>query len=105
VSVAYSTSFIVFPGLTSTLSFTVPPGFRAVIRDVAVFHGIQIPPVEVIFSGQFGTKFWHVLDNGSGPFSAHWEGRVVVEAGNDITAAVVAGNADVTVSGYLLSLP
>lgn len=110
----YSIRFIaatVNPG--STYTYTVPPGYRAIVREVTgrlinddttqnqtvscyigLLDGITFPIIEN----------WEAAAGASG--STPWEGRAIAEAGEtiyieNVNAALWTG----TVSGYLLALP
>jgi hypothetical protein len=103
----YTQRFIAEQGLSSTVDWPVPSGFRAVIRDVSGNFGASSPGFEIrCFIANGAAVCFFAYDAGLGldqPF--HWEGRVVAEAGELVRAQVITGNADVVISGYLLTLP
>lgn len=105
----YSTQFV-----SNTFStgggavLVVPDGHTWVIRDVtAVFDNDNFGGATV----QVGTaecSFWQASRPTFYVGSAHWEGRVVLPAGEQLTVAVsgaAANGVDVTVSGYDLTTP
>lgn len=100
----YSTRFLEVRGLTTTLPYVVPAGVVAVVRDVDAFR-TGILGATVIFHGAVGQAIWGKdYPPGSTDAYSSWRGRQVFLPGE--TFDVQASNpVDVTVSGYLLSLP
>jgi hypothetical protein len=99
----YSTRFISGTSTPSTgLSYTVPGGYVAVIRDVAMLpiaSGLTAAAVGV--SG--GAFFWKVV-TGTNGVSQQWQGRQVLNAGETLIADVAGASAEYMISGYLLAL-
>ena len=101
----YSTRFISEAGVTAFADYTVPAGFRAVLRDVWVYAGSQITTVDFqLFSGT-GAVMWSIGNPPLNPAFWFWQGRQVYEEGEAIGFQVHAGNVDYSASGYLLDLP
>lgn len=100
----YSTNFFSGHGINGSSTYNVPAGFIAVVRDADVFWGggVALPDFRMI--GQAGQTIWFfefVLGHGE---SIEWRGRQVIDPLGTLT--VVTGDAmDVTISGYLLSVP
>lgn len=100
----YSTSFIQRKGLSSSVVYLVPAGFRAVVVDVEHYWNGPSLVNDTFFHGDAG-QTWLYIGNtiASGIRWGTFTGRVVLET----QLEVVTGSdpVDVTVSGYLLSLP
>lgn len=101
----YSTRFFSVAGATGATGFLVPAGFRAVLRDVWVYVGSEPLPTEVILVSGTGAKMWVTTTSPLSPMFYFWQGRQVYEAGEFIQMFVTPGNADLSASGYLLTLP
>jgi len=99
----YSTRFIASSGLSGTASYTVPPGFVAVIRSWTIFHGVELSGIEATLQGPNPVKIAVYQDVGASAASDEWTGRTVLYAGESMSVTVEAGNVDTTVSGYLLT--
>jgi hypothetical protein len=99
----YSTRFIAVQGLVGTQAYTVPNGYRAVVVQVNVYNGGGVSVTTAIWHGSAGQAIalWASNLTASDGF---FSGRQVFNAGEsfDITTD---GAWDVTVSGYLLTLP
>lgn len=101
----YSTAFIGEKELSGSAVYTVPTGYVAVVRDCDVFQGSSSTGVYFQLLGGEGQAFFWCS---SLPLTAQWfqwTGRHVLNEGATLTALVGSGNPDVSVSGYLLSLP
>lgn len=99
----FSVRFIDRVGLTSTASYTVPPGYRAVVRDLDVYQGITVSTNKVTFQGRLTQTIWEQHGGGDNDTYGSWRGRQVFYAGE--TFAIVSNDGfewDVTLSGYLL---
>lgn len=104
----YSTRFIQAHGLTSTASYTVPAGFIAVVRDVDTWISTPIGLNALFLHGALGQAIWQTSATIGESQYGSWRGRQVFEPGElvEVEADVGALDAyDVTVSGYLLTLP
>lgn len=104
----YSTRFIQQHGLSGHASFMVPSGFVAVVRDVDSYIGTPAGFNSLYFHGAIGQTIWWTEATIGQSQYASWRGRQVFEPGEliDVEADVGGLDAyDVTVSGYLLSLP
>lgn len=105
MSSVYSTPFIYVPALAGTNYYIVPDGYTAVVRDCDVFMGSQVLGAVFKLLGAAGQCFFYVSSEPLTPVWVPWRGRHVLSAGDTLTASVTTGNADVSVSGYLLTLP
>lgn len=105
-SPVFSSQLLLWTSSTPNLSFEVPAGFTAVVRDVQAYSlaggtGLRVflqsggvgPPVYVASLQAIGENV-----------SAQWQGRVVAYAGDTINLDVAELGADDTVyvGGYLL---
>jgi hypothetical protein len=91
---------------TTVVAVNVPTGVTWVIRDVSVvLRGVAYP--QAIEFSIPGPIFWlyHPWASSADPFWFHEEGRWVFQQGDVIDLQMSAGNADVYLSGYVLSLP
>lgn len=104
----YSSRFIQQHGLTTSASFAVPSGFVAVVRDLDAFIGTPTGVNDLFMHGALGQAiFWDSAQIGISKYMS-WRGRQVFEPGELISVEVNVGALDafdVTVSGYLLTLP
>lgn len=107
-----SERFIAVQGLTSSSSYTVPAGFRAVVAQITVYtdtSGIGLFGQNVYAKSLTdGWEFYHHQAGISAPEYDAQELRVVFEAGE--TIQVVGGSPldvawDVYLGGWLLTLP
>lgn len=91
-----------------TISYTVPSGYRAVVRDV-VLHNAGVGNTGLQGAQVYDDAFqviaivWAPLAVSGRDF--HWSGHQVVDTGHQIIAYGADANWRVRVSGYLLSLP
>lgn len=89
---------------TSAETYTVPAGYRLVVRDADCFYPgglgqsaqLEGPAGQIFAYFPFAAAVNGVLSS--------WRGRQVFEPGETITFASTAAM-DITVSGYLLTLP
>lgn len=107
MSQVYSTRFIASPAPDfPPPPYEVPGGFIAVIRSIEIFAApsqdgynalVQlVEPAVVLFS-------WDPTVGGS---TFHWDGRQVLEAGEELTInSTLSAPSSMIVSGYLLTLP
>jgi hypothetical protein len=99
----YSARFIAVQGLVGTETYTVPPGYVAVVRQVNLYNGGGISVTTAIWHGSVGQTLalWASSLTASDAF---FVGAQVFYAGEtfDITTN---GAWDATVSGYLLTTP
>lgn len=95
---------------TSTVAlYTVPAGFRAVVRDITIYQNATPLLPNNQFSFQTTTPtvlFWvvPVWQYVTGK-TYHWEGRQVMNAGNVLNAVITGSAFYIRVSGYELTLP
>lgn len=109
-SPVFSQRFFQARNLSGGSNYTVPDGFRAVVRDIDVFDGsVTGDNVFQAISDALGQTFafWRSPLTG-GSLNAGswfgWRGRQVFFPDDTITFFADSG-LDVTVSGYLLTLP
>lgn len=99
----YSTRFIAVQGLVGTQAYTVPVGYRAVVKQVNLYNGGGVSVTTAIWHGSAGQAIalWSSSLTASDAF---FTGMQVFDEGEsfDITTN---GAWDATVSGYLLTLP
>lgn len=100
----YSTRFASISSLNGVRSLgVVPAGFIWIVRDIAFFlEAIGGPYGTFISDGTGGIVFYQAISS-SAPY-AHWEGRQVFPAGDELFATTNAASA-VMVSGYVLTAP
>jgi hypothetical protein len=100
----YSELLVAELGLTGTATFTVPAGFRCVLRDLDAYNGGTFTSDTIFLHGQLGQAIWYGQTSSSEGSYHSWRGRQVIDQGLTFAVAV-SGTWDVTVSGYLLTLP
>lgn len=100
----YSTSLLQVSGLLSPVDFLVPAGFRCVVVDVEHYWNGPSVVNQTFFRGDNG-QTWFFIENTvtSGQRWGTFTGRVVIDTSFQVEAT--NDPVDVTVSGYLLSLP
>lgn len=104
----YSTSLFVGPVLPSPyIAYTAPSGVVIVLRDCEFYNGGAVPTtcnLNLLRSGSFaGVAVW--ANNVPAGGFAQWEGRVVLEAGDQLQSGVTVSGVRATLSGYTLSPP
>lgn len=101
----YSTQFLtgLFP--TAPVYYTVPAGYRAVLRDISVYWNgdvsggvlnVAIASVALVY------RFTGPANVAEGQ---QWTGRMVLDPGQQLEFSPASGNWGFIASGYLLSLP
>lgn len=104
MAAVYSTSFLQGHGTYPSVVYNVPPGFRMVVRDIELYWNGPSVDNTVHFIGDIAQTFFAVVFTvASGQRWASFTGRVVLNTGFEMT--VDNDPVDVTVSGYLLTLP
>jgi hypothetical protein len=106
VGIVYSTRFIASNTIGGTTNYTVPAGYRAVVRSItAVNNGSHETYAFVTIAG-IGVALWLDDTIASQGFS-YWNGRHVINTGEELSTSNGAtdGGVAVMVSGYLLELP
>lgn len=96
---------IPFPG---HITYTVPAGFRAVVRDIVALRAAAQPGSSAgFFVLGPGSDFIYAVTapKARNGVTFHWEGHQIVDVGGLITAAAEDDSWNVKVSGYLLTLP
>lgn len=101
----YSTRILYQQGLVGSETVVPPPGNLWIVRDIWLYWNLSSAPVtKVHVSGDVGQTFEYAQFDVATPNQlAFWQGRVVIE--NSLTVSVSGDPVDVTVSGYILSLP
>lgn len=99
----YSTRFIAEQGLVGVAAYTVPAGYRAVVKQLSLYNGGGVSVTTAIWHGSVGQALALFASNLTAS-DAFFVGMQVFNPGEtfDITTN---GAWDVTASGYLLSLP
>jgi hypothetical protein len=105
----YSKRLLAADNLTGTVTATVPVGTLWVVRDLDTFlealPGTTIAINCATYDGTFTPTFFYA-SVGNVPTTLHWTGRIVIPAGGHLQASAGgSGIAQVTISGYELSLP
>lgn len=102
----YSTQFLADYPWGSDVSFTVPAGYIAIVRSIDLFQGGGSGGHELqVYLGYSSAVVFNVPSSAAGA-SYHWEGRQVLEQGDELIATnPSAGPASVLASGYLLTTP
>lgn len=99
----YSTRFILAASLAAPVTYAVPAGYRAVLRDASCLLSAAGPVALVIGVG--GSYVWASSPRTNNLNDApHWTGRLVLNAGEVLyllATQAVPGQA----TGYLLTLP
>jgi hypothetical protein len=105
-STVYSNRLFQALALMASASFTVPAGFKAVLRDVDVFVYGSTTGQAFSIVGPIGQIIWNLNIGGPSNGSWHqWSGRQVFGPGEQVFFEATAPGTDVTASGYLLQLP
>jgi hypothetical protein len=102
MAAVYSHSFFSAAGVTGSPTFSVPNGYVGIVRDVDVFWGSQLVPPSGRVLGAAGQAFAIWQGAIAAPNIMSWRGRHVAVGPCDLTVSVDVGDADVSVSGYLL---
>jgi hypothetical protein len=105
MSSVYSTRFIEATALTDFAGYEVPSGFRAVVRDAWVTNNASIAAISWSLGRNIGATWWQQNDVTTGPNYYYWQGRQVLEAGEELQFYSGGDAIDVAVCGYLLTLP
>lgn len=101
----YSTPFFHVRGLSGAVTYTVPSGLVAVVRDIDIYSA-NGSPGNTVFRLEDGSSGATVvfLDYGfSGSGMLMWRGRQVWNAGQSFVITQLGDLIDVNVSGYLLT--
>jgi hypothetical protein len=88
---------------SSITIYTAPSGVIVVIRDISFIPFGGSTPWEITL-GINGT-FFYQEESTTAPAFFHWEGRAVMEAGDEITCNTNSGGLDGQITGYVLSTP
>lgn len=104
MTVVYSTKFAAgaqASGSTSVV-YTVPAGYVAVVRDIEV--GAQNAPANSVAINLAGVAEIYQAGGIAQYSTAQWKGRVVLNAGDQINVDAIAGTWTYIISGYLLTI-
>ena len=100
----YSSRFAGIQGLDGVAGFTVPPGVVWVLRDLdAYYNGFTVASIHLLGS-TMQTIWYNGFGGGGNPQYASWRGRQVLNPGEGFQLTTDQA-IDVTVSGYVLTLP
>lgn len=91
------------PGGTP-ITYVVPAGFVAVVRDMDAFIGSIIGNVGMVAKGSAAQVFWQETLVAPGNTWVQWRGRQVLFAGESFSMEA-DDVMDLTASGYLLTAP
>jgi hypothetical protein len=100
----YSVRFFGIQGLNGVASYTVPAGYRAVVRDLDVYCDNSGAGGTFFFKGPASQTIWHLSLAATATTDGQWRGRQVFNTGETFLVDADT-NSDVTVSGYLLTAP
>lgn len=104
----YSTLFVAesVPAGTPMTGLLPPAGFIAVVRDISAWTAPSNIGAECqIYVTPPNSIFFDANNLAAGDSLVHWEGRVVIPQGKQLNVYCISYAWDVTISGYLLSLP
>jgi hypothetical protein len=85
----------------------VAAGFRWIVRDIVVLWSAAawMAPGQIqLLDNENSVLFWSDVDAGGGSELLHWEGRQVLDEGDQINVSITNPGASLRVSGYILSL-
>jgi len=114
VALVYSTNFLRQPAFSGgpTIFYTVPPGFRAVVKCLTITYGnLDISGFDGWFQDENLCKLaryaWFTgistpINNGG---TQLWFGDWVLDVGETLAIQTVSGTGDFTAAGYELALP
>lgn len=97
----YSTKFVERLSFTGNAPYTVPAGYRAVVRDFALVT--DVGPCEFYLYGALGQSIYYLAGVAANQWS-NWTGRYVANAGETFGVQVPTGKADFALCGFLLAL-
>jgi hypothetical protein len=105
-SPVFSSQFILYTDATPNLSFAVPAGFTAVVRDVTFYATVAGTLCQVAIQDSEDAEGVTVVSEelaGVGVY-VQWTGRIVVPAGGLINLVLgsLAAGVNAYVGGYLL---
>ena len=106
VSTVYTTRFVAAAGLTSSLIFSVPTGFVAVVTHADVYQGSALTSHSLFlksFSANWAFGAW-VNEGGGNAFTGFWNGRCAFNPGEQFGFESDGSAWDVQATGYLLTL-
>lgn len=92
---------------TASTVFTCPANFVAVVRDLQAYNSGGASDalfVALVIPGPATLTLWHFAGVAAST-SDQWQGRVVLNAGDQLELFSAAEAFEVLISGYLLSSP
>jgi hypothetical protein len=110
VANVYSTKFAerILPLSGEVILYTVPSGFVAVVRDmILIQNGTSFNALVgvSVYTGT-GVQVWQQIHpDALSSTTYHWQGRKVMNAGDQLKAFANDPAWSIDVSGYLLTLP
>jgi hypothetical protein len=105
MSRVYSTRFMAGVPSGTPLLYTVPAGYKAVVRNIDIWQPITAV-TNLVEVAVFGLAIFYVAYASATVQTAdHWDGRQVLNAGDTLYASSNYALANLMASGYLLSLP
>lgn len=100
----YSTVFISELGLSGTHSYVCPSDRLLVLRDLDAYAETTVAARDLWLMGSRGQTIFHDSWGAPDQHNAAWRGRQIINPGDSFSVRTT-DNVDVTVSGYLLTLP
>lgn len=102
----YSVNFIRARVTVTAIEYIVPAGSVIVVRDVDAIVYAGSTGLVTMAQGSSGVGIWSTVPTGSAQATQMWRGRQVINAGSILYVQPFGTvTADVTISGYVLSLP
>jgi hypothetical protein len=101
----YSTCFIAEQGLNGVVTYTVPPGYIAVVVNIDIYCSVLLPAVVRFQDGITGQTIYFFDFSAVSNEWTQWQGREVFETGGQIQMSSTSNPSDVRVNGYLLTTP
>lgn len=112
MAAVYSTLFLNQAGVAGSITYDVPAGFIAVVRDCDIYGNNSDPETAFFLKdADSGATFfqWQItVEELGSPTHVEWRGRQVFSSGATLEASVsslVSAAIDVRVCGYLLTAP
>ena len=100
----YSHRFFAGKGVASQIDEHVPAGVLWIVRDVDVYCNAPLGGARFTFMGELGQAIWTAVWAPNTTSAQQWRGRQVFETGT-LFSVKADEPTDVTVSGYVLTLP
>jgi hypothetical protein len=100
----YSTQFLAIQGLDGTVYYDCPLDRVLVLRDLDAYANVTVASRELYLRGSAGQTIYHDAWGEESQHSSSWRGRQVISPGQQFSV-FTSDLIDVSVSGYLLTLP